>query len=357
MESFIEFLKLPNSWSVVIALIFFSLPMAAAYTIFISKDLWKVKPKWLFYVLFPTLILLFKLLEINTAIIIIVLFPLLFLLSLLGSVVAFILDLRKSLKEEKLKDILIGLAKTLLFLGLLVLSWLYFGPVTILFIIAYTFVSGMIFPSEKNRFLNIQATLPTSKLDSMAMGLVEVKGQTVMQNPMLSPIDKKKCIGYRLVIEKVRHDDNGNTSYTTISDEVFCNDFIIKDKTGEARVKADGINFIWLEADKHRSRASKRYTQYLLLDHQDILLIGKANAGVEGPFIEKESIKDIFALAPYNKVTRWNVNKPLLNSFMTYLVMLFVLIALILMSEITVTDDLVIFNLGFDNFSLNNLFK
>ncbi len=324
MESFIEFLKLPNSWSVVIALIFFSLPMAAAYTIFISKDLWKVKPKWLFYVLFPTLILLFKLLEINTAIIIIVLFPLLFLLSLLGSVVAFILDLRKSLKEEKLKDILIGLAKTLLFLGLLVLSWLYFGPVTILFIIAYTFVSGMIFPSEKNRFLNIQATLPTSKLDSMAMGLVEVKGQTVMQNPMLSPIDKKKCIGYRLVIEKVRHDDNGNTSY---------------------------------KADKHRSRASKRYTQYLLLDHQDILLIGKANAGVEGPFIEKESIKDIFALAPYNKVTRWNVNKPLLNSFMTYLVMLFVLIALILMSEITVTDDLVIFNLGFDNFSLNNLFK
>ncbi len=268
MESFIEFLKLPNSWSVVVASIVFSLPLAAAYTIFISDGLWKVKPKWLFYVLFPTLILLFKLLELNTAIIIIVLFPLLFLFVLLGFVVAFILNFKKRLKEEKLKNILTGLAKTLLFLGLLVLSWLYFGPVTILFVIAYTFLSDMFFPGEKNRFLNIQAALPTSKLDSMAMGLVEVKGQTIMQDPMLSPIDEKKCIGYRLVIEKVRHDDNGRHSYTTISDEVFCNDFIIKDKTGEARVKADGINFIWLEADKHRSRASKRYTQYLLLDHQ-----------------------------------------------------------------------------------------
>jgi len=103
----------------------------------------------------------------------------------------------------------------------------------------------------------------------------------------------------------------------------------------------------------------KRYTQYLLFNNDSILLIANANSNDKGAFLEKGLANSVFTLAPFDATSRWNRNKPLLNSFFTYLAILFSLIALILILEINITEDMIDFkfDLSWENISLKNLLQ
>ncbi len=356
METFIEFVKTPNDWGAVAVFTFFSLFLSLVFTAVISNNFFTVKPKWLLFALFPALIIFSKLFGLNSGFTITALFVFLLLLIALSMILSFIQDIKQRLEKESLLELLSGTAKDLIVVVIVTLSMIFFGPATIVFVIAYMLLTRVFSPNEKDQFISLQATLPTSKIASMAMGLVEVKGQTKMQESLLSPKGKKPCIGYRYIIQREERDDDGDTYYSTVSDRMFCNDFILKDKTGEVQVKADDIDFIWLKKEVFYS-GTRRYIQYLLLDQQEILLVGQANSTDNKVFIEKHPVKNIFTLAPYNAVTRWNVNKPFLNRFLTFLVMLFLLIAFILMADISITDGQIQFDLNFNIFSLNNFLK
>ncbi len=242
--------------------------------------------------------------------------------------------------------------KTLIKVLILVVGFYAFGPIAILVIILWYFIVKLV---ETSRFSNLQATLPTSKIASMSIGLVEVKGRIKMLEPLIAPVGNKQCIGYHCIIQEENNDDEHN-DYTTVSDETYCNDFIIEDGTGEVQVKADGIDLLWLEETVYNN-GSQRYIQSLLLENQEVLLIGKANVKDNTAFIEKEPVKNIFTLASYNSVTRWNRFKPLLNRFLMFLMLFFLLTAFILLSEITVTGNLVQFHSVFEGFALHNLFN
>ena len=46
----------------------------------------------------------------------------------------------------------------------------------------------LLLPNASKRFLKLQASLPTSKIRSIAKGLAEVEGKLLMKTPLFSPI-------------------------------------------------------------------------------------------------------------------------------------------------------------------------
>ncbi len=351
VQDFWEFLNKPTDWIIVGFMCFFSLGLALFYTLLKAVLFEKIlkkedkTPGWLFFGLFPIIILLSKIIfDFNSLAVIIFLIGLLVFFMIVGIVLYIATDLIKEIikkiKKGKRRDILWGILKVS---AILVVIYFYGLTSAVILLIIVVILLDIFKPHKKDAFLNLQATLPTSKLSSMAMGIVEVKGKTIMHEPLLSRIGKKECIGYRYKIESISKDSDGNKTYSTVSDEVFCNDFSLKDDTTTVQVKADDIQFLWLKKDDSYSSGYRRYTQYLLFENEDIILIGKANSKANKVFIEKETIKNIFTLAPYNTVTRWNRYKPLLGSFKTFISIVFLLIAFILISEVTIEHIPIVF--------------
>ena len=133
-------------------------------------------------------------------------------------------------------------------------------PLGILVIIAIM----LMFPTSKKRFLRLQASLPTSKIKSLAKGLVEIQGKLIMKDPLISPVGNEECIGYYYTIEDIQKDKNRKNSYTTIHRETKCNVFQIKDDTGIVEVIPEDIEFIMLEKTNVSSNNNKRYSEILL---------------------------------------------------------------------------------------------
>jgi len=361
MQEITQFIFKESDWIIVVFACIFSQGLALFYTLFLSFFYKEIKPNWLLFALFPAIIVVLKFFKVYAFFIIIALFILLIVLVMMGAIVKGLKGLNKAIqkrsKKEKKSKIYLDLLKNILLVIGIFAGFGFFGPVFIVLIIATFLIIDKISPSSKNRFLSLQASLPTSRIQSMAMGLVEVNGSTIMQEPLISRIGEKQCIGYRYKTERKSTSNDGKSGYTTISDEVVCNDFLLKDATGQTTVIANNIDFLWVEEDDSYTSGSKRYTQYLLVDNQNVFLIGKANSKGSKTFIEKENLKDIFVLAPYNAVVNWNRNKPLLNSFLAYLAVLFLIIAFVLIAEISVTEETLDFKFNLSWDKITNIFN
>jgi hypothetical protein len=171
-----------------------------------------------------------------------------------------------------------------------------FPPYFILALITFIIV-GKILPNPTSRFFDLQTNLPTSKIRSMAMGLVEVEGRLRMIEPVISPIGEVPCIGYEYIVEDISRDDEGKKSYSTISSEIVCKRFFIRDESGEVEVNPEGIDFIKIPC-------------------------GAQNA--------KEKVKNIFGIVNLAKLNFWIKFQPLRQAFILFTAIIFLGIALIL---------------------------
>ncbi len=347
-------------WVEVVFLCVFSLGIALFYTIifiaFYSDK--KLKPKWLFFVLLPSILLITKgVLPQYVFFSFVCIFVGCFLLFFIGvirkGVLALIGKFKNKRKGETNISVVFDIIKTIVIIGVLGIGFFLSGPYAFILIFLYIGIQAFIKYNSKNNFLNIQANLPTSNIASMAMGLVEIKGKVKMQEPLLTRIGKKECIGYRYKIEKRHRNKDGKNSYSIISDEVTCSPFILEDATGNVLVKPEDIEFKWVQEDASYSSNGKRYTQYVLYHNDEILLIGKANSKSNLVFIEKEDARNIFTLSPFNKVTVWNRYKPLLSSFLAHMALLAVCIGIILIADIDLIENNLIFKLSWKDITFN----
>ena len=337
----------------IIFLMIFSLGVAIFHTLILSS-LYELKfPSWLFFVLNPALIgiaaLFYKPLA---GLVFVILFLSVFLLMVIGIFYSGIKGKMKDYRSEKTKYPLWKLIASILLMIAFPIAFFLLKGNLIIIIVAIIIVSKILLPSSKNRFLQLQSILPTSTIQSMAMGLVEIAGTVKHIEYILSPINSKKCIGYRYIVEKISTDSDNKKSYSKIKDETVSNDFYIEDATGKVKIKAQNLDFLWLEENEQYSKGQKRYTQYLLLENDEVLLIGKASSDNQEVFIEKELIKNIFALAPLASVNKWNKYKPLLRSFILALILIAVLSILILWANISVDGNAV--SVELKNLSLFN---
>ena len=135
----------------------------------------------------------------------------------------------------------------------------------------------LLLPNASKRFLKLQASLPTSKIRSIAKGLAEVEGKLLMKTPLFSPIKMTPCIGYYYLIEKIDRDKEGHNSYSTIHEETQCNPFEIEDTTGKIEVVPEGIQLFLMENTHQYTSGGKRYSESLLREGDEVLLIGYAD--------------------------------------------------------------------------------
>lgn len=99
----------------------------------------------------------------------------------------------------------------------------------------------LLFAVQGYKFLRISRTiedLPTYKIRSLPMGLVEVKGKILpIDNEVLvSPITKKNCIYYKLEVYTFERHKKGGRSKRTLLLEIKNKPFYIQDETGAVMV-------------------------------------------------------------------------------------------------------------------------
>lgn len=127
-------------------------------------------------------------------------------------------------------------------------------------------------------FHRAEQRLVTSQIRSLAMGLVEVRGQVIVDKPLISPVHGKPCAGYVWIIEDGKKDDDGHWSWSRAKSEAHCNDFRLRDATGEVSVIAESIDLFGDKSpdDYESIGSSQRQGEILLNQDLHVMLIGDA---------------------------------------------------------------------------------
>lgn len=329
----------------VIFLMLFSLGIALFHN-FIFSGLYNLKfPAWLFFILCPSLIgLAFLVHPKYSMMIFLFLFLSVFLFGIIGMIYSGIIESKEDrIKTEKFNR-LHNIQKTPLskkLLGILILAVIigtYFflaerNLLKLLFLIipGLIFIKSIFFPSSKSKFFKLQAVLPTSKINSIAMGMVEVEGELEEIEPIISPYFNKPCIGYYYTIEEESPaDDDGRTHYKTVFTELKTGIFKIKDETGAVTVNGEGLEFFFNRIDNQKG-GKTRYSETYLKNNDYMFLIGYASSDNGNGIIKKENPKGIFGIALPKSISFRNKYRPLLLSFLTTLFFIaFILIYIIL---------------------------
>lgn len=297
------------------------------YLVLTSLYKLKLKPAWPVFVVPPVIVVLTSFYDSGyVPFACLVNFPIITLLMLVGGIYEIIR------KKKSIKTLLVFL----LFLPALFFTW----PWGIILLFAYGILNGILSTSKKSGFYELQHVLPTSKIRSMAMGLVEVTGKTTMLEPIISRIKKEECIGYKYKVDSISRDKEGRKTYTNDYTETVCNPFLITDATGVTSVSGEDISFVDLPESEHSYESnSRRYQLFLLLDNMSVLLIGKAVNKNQKVIIVKDNGRNIFALSLQSEVYNWNFYRPLRKSLIRHVVALVAMITVILMCDLQITND------------------
>lgn len=353
METFSDFYNsFSIEWPFLIFMMFMSMGAAIFHTLIIGELFnINIKPKWLFFILNPALITAAGLFDVKLgALVFIILFLSVFVLGILGMIISSISEGYKKVKREDKERAkmgkkplpwwmkILGSLSTLFFFGfMLSLGPAYF--IIIIFIIL-PFLTSIFNKSNKKIFYQLQRVLPTSNIRSVAMGLSEISGNVKTIDSNVSRIGSKKCIGFYYTVESISTDSDGDKSYSMEFSETVCNPFFLEDNSGKIKVMPSEIEFIDFNIDEQYQSALKRYTQYLLLENQEVLLIGKAGLGENNePVFEKEQIKKVFGMAPVASVANYNEWRPIMQSAGYFIYFWVITIALLLITPINLKNN------------------
>ncbi|MBE8725063.1 hypothetical protein [Flavobacterium hungaricum] len=314
----------------VIFLMLFSCGIALFHTV-IFAGLFDLKfPGWLFFVFDPLFVGVSYLADDHYPLaVVLLLFISVFIFAFIGMIYTGIRGRKEDRLEREKFNRQHNIPKTTFgqkVLGLLILvsigGTFYYLAISenlkLLFLIipGFLIIKNIFFPSTKSKFFRMQAVLPTSKIGSAAMGLVEVEGDLEQIEPIISPYFKKPCIGYSYKIEKESPpDDDGKTSYSTIFSEVKTGKFKIKDETGSVVVHGEGLEYFFDRID-NQFGGKTRYTETYLHDNDYMFLIGYAGSDKGNVMIQKGNEDSIFGIAEPRSISFRNKFKPLLDSFL-----------------------------------------
>lgn len=347
MNEFLEFINQSRADAgEVVFLMLFSMGIALFLTI-IFAGLFNLKfPNWLLFAVCPLLVGTSFLIDDRLPFpLILLLFISVFFFGIIGIIISGI----KSSKEEKIEREKFNrkhnIPKTTFMqkvLGLLIVVGIFGAFILLaetenfkllfLLIPGFILIKNIFFPSNKSRFMRLQSILPTSKVDAIAMGQVEIEGDLEEIDPIISPYFSKPCIGYFYKIEKESpRDDEGRTTYSTIFTECKTGKFKIKDETGSVIVDGEGLEFYFDRVDK-QAGGKMRYSETYLTHNDYMFLIGNASSDNGTTIIQKGSSDAVFGIAIPRSVSFRNKYKPLLDSFLVTLFFISILLIYIILN-------------------------
>jgi|SRR3989338_2571260 len=176
----------------------------------------------------------------------------------------------------------------------------------------FLFFMGFRWLSQKRLIEN----LPTSKIRSIAMGLVEVYGEAVplKEKTIKSPFSNRECVYYKYTIEEYRSSGK-HSRWVTVKLGISSQHFYLKDDTGVVLVDPEGANVdipvdfefksgFGKDPDRRIQQFLKsnslgfegifgmnktmRYREYLIVPKDKLYIIGTAD---DNPIVEEATAK------------------------------------------------------------------
>ena len=199
-------------------------------------------------------------------------------------------------------------------------------------------------PSSKKKFFKIEAKLPTSKIRSVAMGLVEIKGSAKVIKPIKPKMGLKKntkqsrCIGYQYTIDTISRGENG-PDYDRIHTETHINDFTLSDDTGSIHISASDLEFVDFPIHIKKTKGNKRYQQSILMENNKVMIIGEAARVNQQVVIRREASNNIFSIARMDMIKEEKKMQPLYSSLALHAVIALALIAIVLFMDVSLDNQ------------------
>jgi len=134
----------------------------------------------------------------------------------------------------------------------------------------YLFFKGFRKLWEKRLIQNV----PTSKVRSIAMGLVEIAGKAIADVLLTGPYTKTPCVFYHIIIERfVRNKNSSNwVKEFEIKTDI---PFFIQDDTGSVILDPVGVD-IDLPLRYMKREGNKRYKEYHIMERESVYVLGTA---------------------------------------------------------------------------------
>lgn len=163
---------------------------------------------------------------------------------------------------------------------------IWFSAIVILGI--WLFFRGFVQLSHKRLVQNI----PTSKIKSLAMGLVEIQGKAsaFTPQPLKSPYAKMDCVFYHYEVQRFTRYSDGKGNWRTITEGSSGIPFYVDDGSGKVLVdslKAQiklGTRYISSNPDKRQAiptllrNGDMKYLETFIIPEEPIYALGTANA-------------------------------------------------------------------------------
>lgn len=207
-----------------------------------------------------------------------------------------------------------------------------------IFLLAFvlTFVFQLLQNTPKKRFLKYQKSLATSKIRSIAMGLVEVEGRITAGTQMRSQLGGKNCYGSFYAEYAISKDKDGKKSYRLINSKNVIHNFTLTDDTGSIKVVCDPEFFIHTGIQPHSDfeSGSTRYKEYIIEGNKSYLLIGTADSDNGTPIITRKPPHHLLGISPSEYVVRWNKTGPFRRNLVITTLVALVLIAFIFITPL-----------------------
>lgn len=153
----------------------------------------------------------------------------------------------------------------------------------------WLFFKGFVHLNQKRLIQNI----PTSKINALALGLVEIKGRArpFSPRPLKSPYAKVDCVFYHFEVRQFIHGPRGGGGWKVISEASSGVPFYVDDGNGrvlvdpkKAKIKL-GVRYVSFNPDKKenitlRSTTSRnmKYTESFIIPEEPVYVLGTATA-------------------------------------------------------------------------------
>lgn len=201
-------------------------------------------------------------------------------------------------------------------------------------------------PTAQSRFMRYQQTLPTSKIRSMSIGIVELKGKLLSQQQIKAPLSEQQCIGYYYTISREERDKDGHTHYRLIHEEKRCQPFWLKDNTGKVQVDTKNLDFHLLPVNKTVRCGREIKEEYLLEQRTNYLLIGQVVRRGNELVITRDRLRRIFGIAPCGNLQRRSKMNLVLKRARYFIIVTALAMVLILVAPIEVQRHQVVIHLS-----------
>ncbi len=181
-----------------------------------------------------------------------------------------------------------------------------------------------------NKATRLEHQLATSKVGSLAVGTVEVRGKTRSIETTFTPWGQTECIAYHYDKQRVTFKD-GRLRRVSLEQKTSALPFELYDETGSVRVKVADLEMSGLRIDYHEQGGTDIvHKEVVLTDDVDALMIARAEPDGGQLVLCKDESLGVFSLNSWENIKLERRRAPMYRILGAYTLITIVLLAIVI---------------------------